>query len=164
MSHVTSPFPSSNRLPKVTPKGTNPSVYLAGSSASRSRRISATSRSASTRTRSASSGSARQASSWSTTAFRSRAAHATDRRAQLRVSRPTRVSHVRPYDPADVPENPDELLSVGEAARLLGVARSTMWRYVRDGLLPARQLPSGHYRIRRGDLERYRMERDGEDA
>lgn len=48
-------------------------------------------------------------------------------------------------------EDGDELLTVGEAARLVGVSRSTIDRYVNEGKLVARRLPSGHRRIRRQD-------------
>jgi excisionase family DNA binding protein len=57
-------------------------------------------------------------------------------------------------------ENPDELLSTGQVAELLGVSRGTVWRYVDLGLIPARRLPSGVIRIRRGDLEEFRRARD----
>jgi len=49
---------------------------------------------------------------------------------------------------------PDELLTTTEAAKLLGVDRSTVARYVRQGKLPAIRLPSGHTRIRRADVDR----------
>jgi 8-oxo-dGTP diphosphatase len=50
---------------------------------------------------------------------------------------------------------PGDLLTTTEAARLLGVDRSTVSRYVRLGKLPiAVRLPSGHARIRKADVER----------
>lgn len=49
---------------------------------------------------------------------------------------------------------PGDLLTSTEAARLLGVDRSTVARYVRQGKLPAIKLPSGHTRIRREDVNR----------
>jgi excisionase family DNA binding protein len=49
---------------------------------------------------------------------------------------------------------PDELLTTGEAAELLGVSRWTCLRYIREGRLPAVRLPSGHMRIKRSDVER----------
>lgn len=49
---------------------------------------------------------------------------------------------------------PGDLLTTTEVARLLGVDRTTVARYVRQGKLPAIHLPSGHVRIRREDLER----------
>lgn len=55
---------------------------------------------------------------------------------------------------------PGDLLTTTEAARLLGVDRSTVSRYVRLGKLPiAVRLPSGHARIRKADVER--LLRDG---
>ncbi len=56
----------------------------------------------------------------------------------------------------------DELLTTGEAARLVGVHRSTVDRWIRLGLLPiASRLPSGHARVRRDDvLELVKRERD----
>jgi excisionase family DNA binding protein len=49
---------------------------------------------------------------------------------------------------------PEEWLTTGQAAELLGVHRSTLLRYVEEGRLPARRLPTGHYRVRREDLEK----------
>ncbi|MBJ7598009.1 helix-turn-helix domain-containing protein [Candidatus Nephthysia bennettiae] len=59
----------------------------------------------------------------------------------------------------------DDLLTTGEAARLAGVHRSTVDRWIRLGLLPiASRLPSGHARVRRQDvLELIKRERDAED-
>ncbi len=48
----------------------------------------------------------------------------------------------------------DEWLSTGQAAERLGVHRSTLVRYIEEGRLPASRLPTGHYRIRRADLEK----------
>lgn len=45
----------------------------------------------------------------------------------------------------------NEWLSVGEVARLVGVSRSTVDRYINEGKLPAKRLPSGHRRVRRQD-------------
>jgi 8-oxo-dGTP diphosphatase len=57
---------------------------------------------------------------------------------------------------------PGDLLTTTEAAKLLGVDRSTVTRYVRLGKLPAVRLPSGHARIRRADVDR--VLRDGVDV
>jgi DNA-binding transcriptional MerR regulator len=47
------------------------------------------------------------------------------------------------------------LITTAEAARELGVSRSTLGRYVRLGLLtPTRTLPSGHHRWDMEELER----------
>lgn len=47
------------------------------------------------------------------------------------------------------------LVSTGEAARELGVSRTTLTRYVARGWLrPAHELPSGHLRWDLNDLRR----------
>jgi excisionase family DNA binding protein len=56
----------------------------------------------------------------------------------------------------------DDLLTTGEAAREVGVSRATVARWVRLGLLPARRLPSGHARVRRGDVHRLVTEQEGD--
>jgi excisionase family DNA binding protein len=49
----------------------------------------------------------------------------------------------------------ERYVTTAEAARVLGVDRSTVSRYVRAGwLVPTRVLPSGHYRWLLSDLER----------
>jgi excisionase family DNA binding protein len=47
-----------------------------------------------------------------------------------------------------------DLLTTTEAARMLGVVRSTILRYVKTGKLQAITLPSRHTRIRREDVEK----------
>jgi len=57
-----------------------------------------------------------------------------------------------------------ELLTTSEAARRFRVARSTITRWIRLGQLPAIRIPSGHWRVRRADVEkalREDQERDG---
>ncbi len=54
----------------------------------------------------------------------------------------------------------DEWITTGEAAKLLGVSRATIVRYVNAGILEARTLPSGNRRIRRADAERLAQEAD----
>jgi excisionase family DNA binding protein len=51
---------------------------------------------------------------------------------------------------------PDEsdLLTTSEAAKHFRVARSTITRWIRLGQLPAVRIPSGHWRVRRSDVER----------
>jgi len=47
----------------------------------------------------------------------------------------------------------DELLSPGEAARLLGVDTSTLRRWAEAGKITARVTEGGHRRFRRADVE-----------
>ncbi len=49
---------------------------------------------------------------------------------------------------------PDEWLTTGQAAALLGISRSTVVRYIEAGNLDARRLPGGHWRIRRAAAEK----------
>jgi excisionase family DNA binding protein len=49
---------------------------------------------------------------------------------------------------------PDEWLTTGQAAEMLGVSRSTVVRYIEAGTLEARRLPSGHWRIHRTAAEK----------
>ena len=65
----------------------------------------------------------------------------------------------------------DDLLTTGQAAEVIGVSRSTVVRFIEDGLLPAFRLPMrpsargrGHWRITRADAEqlRRRMREDVE--
>lgn len=57
---------------------------------------------------------------------------------------------------------PDEWLTTGQAAALLGISRSTVVRYIEAGTLEARRLPGGHWRIRRAVAEK--LLRDDFDA
>jgi excisionase family DNA binding protein len=50
---------------------------------------------------------------------------------------------------------PGELLTTKRVAELLGVSQSTVERWIKLDQLPAIRLPSGHYRVRRGALEKY---------
>ena len=58
---------------------------------------------------------------------------------------------------------PGDLLTTTEAAKLLGITRTTVYRYVRDGRLPAIKLPTGHTRIPREAVEKLRRQL-GEDG
>src|SRR3954462_2863845 len=53
-----------------------------------------------------------------------------------------------------------EWLTLGQAARFLGVAQSTIRKRSDQGRLPAFYTPGGHRRYRRGDLEAF-LERSG---
>ena len=58
---------------------------------------------------------------------------------------------------------PGELLSTGQAAKLLGVHRSTVLRYIEEGKLRAQVLPGGQHRVRREDVEALLRSRDETD-
>jgi len=45
-------------------------------------------------------------------------------------------------------------ISVAEAALRAGLQKETVRRYIAQGLLPARKLPNGYYRILEQDLNR----------
>jgi excisionase family DNA binding protein len=53
-----------------------------------------------------------------------------------------------------------EWLTLGQAARFLGVAQSTLRKWSDQGRVPAFYTPGGHRRYRRTDLERF-LERSG---
>src|SRR6266496_1563022 len=48
-----------------------------------------------------------------------------------------------------------EWLTLGQAARFLGVAQSTIRKWSDQGRVPAFYTPGGHRRYRRGDLETF---------
>lgn len=47
------------------------------------------------------------------------------------------------------------IYSLTQAAKLCGLNRVTLWRWIKSGRLTAYQTPTGHYRIRKDDLERF---------
>ena len=49
--------------------------------------------------------------------------------------------------------NPDELLTVSEAAELAQVSAGTILNWSNAGKLPSKRTPGGHRRFRRGDVE-----------
>lgn len=51
--------------------------------------------------------------------------------------------------------NPEALITVGKAAELCQVYRGTVQRWIATDKLKAHKLPSGHYRIRVGDLHEF---------
>ena len=51
-------------------------------------------------------------------------------------------------------------LTLTEAASRQGVHRRTVRGWIRDGRLPARHTPGGHYRVMSGDLDRLPMTTD----
>ena len=52
-----------------------------------------------------------------------------------------------------IPSQPDAMLSVGQARRVLGVASRTLRDYTQQGKLPDMRGPSGRRIFRRGDLD-----------
>ena len=61
-------------------------------------------------------------------------------------------------------DRPERLLTTAEAARVIGVSRSTLASYARKGLLrPAFRLPTGQLRWRLSDMERQLAEIEVQD-
>lgn len=58
------------------------------------------------------------------------------------------------------PTGESEWLTLGQAAKFLGVAQSTIRKWSDQGRVPAFYTPGGHRRYRRGDLESF-LERSG---
>jgi excisionase family DNA binding protein len=56
------------------------------------------------------------------------------------------------------------VLSVAEAAVLLGVSRSTVWRWIKSGKLPAYRVGHKTIRIKRADLEMILQPARGEEV
>ena len=52
------------------------------------------------------------------------------------------------------PANPDELLSSGAAAALIGISRDTLKRWEAKDRIKSRRTPENHRRYRRGDVEK----------
>jgi excisionase family DNA binding protein len=53
------------------------------------------------------------------------------------------------------PQVETDWLTLGEAARFLGVAQSTIRKWSDDGRVPAFYTPGGHRRFRRAELEAF---------
>ncbi len=51
-------------------------------------------------------------------------------------------------------ERGERLLRTGEAAKLLGVSRHSIYRWIEKGLIRAVRLPSGRYRIPESEVRR----------
>lgn len=47
-----------------------------------------------------------------------------------------------------------ELLTLDEVADILGLSKTSMYRWAADGRLPVLTLPNGHKRVSRDDLNR----------
>ena len=48
-----------------------------------------------------------------------------------------------------------EYVTTGFIAKACGVSSTTVWRWIKNGLLPSFVLPSGHYRIHREDFKTF---------
>src|SRR3989454_3256809 len=71
-----------------------------------------------------------------------------------------------PRDPAarmPVPANEPDWLTLGQAAKSLGMAQSTIRKWSDSGRLPAFYTPGGHRRYRRSDLDEF-LEQGGKVA
>lgn len=58
-------------------------------------------------------------------------------------------------EPAPPPQNPlaePLLLKMGEAARMMGLSRATLWRLFKEGRLEKVELYPGSYRVRKSDI------------
>lgn len=62
-----------------------------------------------------------------------------------------------------VPANEPDWLTLGQAAKYLGMAQSTIRKWSDNGRLPAFYTPGGHRRYRRSDLDHF-LERGGSGA
>lgn len=60
------------------------------------------------------------------------------------------------------PITQDDLLTVQQAAELLQMSTSTIWRWINQGDLPAYRLGQRRVRVRRGDVERIIRPRNNE--
>ena len=58
-----------------------------------------------------------------------------------------------PVGPRD--EDGVVLLRPGEAARYLGISRTTLWRLAREGRLERVEIRRGSYRFRKSELQRF---------
>lgn len=56
--------------------------------------------------------------------------------------------------PMQIPHDVDKLVSVGEAAALVGVSTDTIKRWEKAGRIKSTRTPTGHRRFRRGDVVR----------
>jgi excisionase family DNA binding protein len=62
--------------------------------------------------------------------------------------------------PRPAPSGEPDWLTLGQAAKYLGVAQSTIRKWSDNGRVPAFYTPGGHRRYRRGDLEAF-LQRSG---
>lgn len=50
---------------------------------------------------------------------------------------------------------PYKIYTITQAAVICGMNRTTLWRWIKSGKLQAYQIPSGQYKIKKEDLERF---------
>ena len=67
------------------------------------------------------------------------------------------------YDRPRAPGTEPDWLTLGQAAKYLGVAQSTIRKWSDQGRVPAFYTPGGHRRYRRGDLDKF-LENSGPGA
>jgi excisionase family DNA binding protein len=65
------------------------------------------------------------------------------------------VSHQQQRNARLAPASEPDWLTLGQAAKFLGVAQSTIRKWSDQGRVPAFYTPGGHRRFRRGDLESF---------
>src|SRR5678809_498864 len=70
------------------------------------------------------------------------------------------MSYGRPGSNRRAPTSEPDWLTLGQAAKYLGVAQSTIRKWSDQGRVPAFYTPGGHRRYRRGDLDAF-LERSG---
>jgi excisionase family DNA binding protein len=70
------------------------------------------------------------------------------------------MSYQRPGSERRAPASEPDWLTLGQAAKFLGVAQSTIRKWSDQGRVPAFYTPGGHRRYRRGDLEAF-LDRSG---
>jgi len=56
-------------------------------------------------------------------------------------------------EPIQEEEFEDRLLRTAEACRFLGIHQTTIYRWVRQGLLPAIRLPTGEIRFQKSEID-----------
>ena len=67
---------------------------------------------------------------------------------KLLAATPAELNRLAAVLAGEAPTDPDrKLLSIAQAADALGVSRTTVWRLLRDGLLPFVELRPGRRRI-----------------
>ena len=73
--------------------------------------------------------------------------HARDARKNKRVAQLCLTMHT-----GDMPETPEDLLTVSEAARIIQMSPDTIRRYSDKGALATVRTPTNHRRFRRADV------------